>query len=134
MSVVEGPPGVAVVTPPIRWLSWAIDVGVVIVAAALVSLVSDMLGLLVGIVGGPAYYVLAEQRGGTLGHRATRVRVIDTETGLPAPLTSLGIRLAVVFGLVLPLAIPFVANAVLMVARPGWVSVHDLCARSEVRR
>lgn len=126
--------GAAAVPPQVRWLSWAIDLGVVVAGAVIVSLVSDVLGLVVGVVGGPAYYILAEGRGGTLGHRATNVRIVDAETGQAPTITSLGIRLTVLAGLMLPLMIPFFANAALMATRPGWVSIHDLCSRSEARR
>lgn len=118
----------------LRVLSWVVDLGLLIAVSLLVSMGSDLLGLIVGVVGGPAYYVLSEARGGTIGHRLTGSRVVDTETTGAAPLTSLGIRLAVVGGMLLPLGIPFVANAVMTLMRPGWVPLHDVCSRSEVRR
>lgn len=136
MIPASGVPPVPVAATPaqLRVLSWCIDLALVVAAALLVSIASDVLGLLVGVVGGPAYYVLSETRGGTVGHRAARSRVIDTETGAAAPVTSLGIRLAVIGGLLLPLGIPFVVNAVLLLTRPGWAALQDVCSRSEVRR
>ncbi len=124
----------AVVPPVLRWLSWGVDLGVLVATALIVSLVSDVLGLIVGVAGGPAYYLVAERNGGTLGHRATKIRIIDTETNAEPSITSRGIRLAVIAGLLLPLGIPFLVNAVMLAVRPGWVSIHDLCSRSEARR
>jgi uncharacterized RDD family membrane protein YckC len=123
-----------IVEPWKRLASWAIDIAVLAVVVVLATLLSDLLGALLLLLGVPAYYLglVGHQQVGTVGHQALGLKVIDERTGERVDLTRSALRLVVAVGLMIPFAIPAAASVWSLFSAGRNRTWHDLASQTVV--